>query len=47
MDFLVFMGAAFFGLIIDRILIFLDDPKDNIKYFENKKKGNRYVTRRR
>ncbi|OIM96516.1 hypothetical protein BIY40_00230 [Pediococcus acidilactici] len=33
------MGAAFVGLVVDRILIFLDDPKDNIKYFENKRRG--------
>lgn len=46
MNFLMFMGAAFIGMLIDRILIFLDDPKDNIKQFEEKKKGNRYVTKR-
>lgn len=46
MNFLMFMGVAFIGMLIDRILIILDDPKDNIKYFEEKKKGNRYVTKR-
>ncbi len=46
MNFLAYLGLIFIGAVVDRIVIFVDDPKDDIKYIEEKKKGNRYVTKR-
>ncbi|QHM53355.1 hypothetical protein [Pediococcus acidilactici] len=46
MNFLAYLGLIFIGMLVDRLIIFIDDPKDDIKYIEEKKKGNSYVTKR-